>query len=451
LSDPALNYYVAKGTAAQMGAFTPSHATPAAGPSPSALFYNTDDAILYAWDGAAWQPTNGAGTTAPKLKVRAATTANITIATALNNGDSLDGVTLATGDYVLVKDQTAAAENGVYQVDAVPFRPTDYDAYNEIAGSLLVVEEGTVNADTVWICTSNPGGTISVTAIVFAKIRHNPLAGFAFCQGRLTTESGVAVSTSDRTAQGTIYFTPYQGNQIGLYSGSAWALYAFAELSLALTLTSGKNYDVFVYDNAGTLTLELSAAWTNDTTRADALALQDGVYVKSGATTRRWLGTIRASAANVTEDSQAKRFVWNAYHRVARSMAVSEATSSWNYTTNTYRQANGAAANQLDYVVGLNEDLVTAFVRVGVQNNSGVNIAVGVGVDSTTVNSAQSYSGQNATSNAASAAATYQGQPGIGRHFLAWIESSAATGTTTWYSTAGSPAWKSGITGTVFN
>jgi hypothetical protein len=83
------------------------------------------------------------------------------------------------------------------------------------------------------------------------------------CQGRLTTESGVGVSTSDRTSQSTIYFTPYLGNRVALYSGSAWAEYTLTERSLALSgLTSGKNYDVFLYNNSGTLTLELSAAWT---------------------------------------------------------------------------------------------------------------------------------------------------------------------------------------------
>ncbi len=57
-----------------------------------------------------------------RSRVRAATTANITIAGALNNGDTLDGVTLATGDLVLVKDQTTAAQNGVYVVGATPVR-----------------------------------------------------------------------------------------------------------------------------------------------------------------------------------------------------------------------------------------------------------------------------------------------------------------------------------------
>jgi len=104
------------------------------------------------------------GWTAP---CRAATTANITIATALNAADVLDGVTLAAGDRVLVKDQTAGAENGVYVVAASPARASDYATSANIAGSVVVVSEGTRNADSSWICTTNAPITVGTTALVF--------------------------------------------------------------------------------------------------------------------------------------------------------------------------------------------------------------------------------------------------------------------------------------------
>ncbi|WP_055048880.1 hypothetical protein [Devosia sp. A16] len=109
--------------------------------------------------------------------VRAATTANITIATALNNGDSLDGVTLATGDLVLVKNQAAPAENGVYVVGTSPARSTEFDTYNEHPGALIVVQEGTALADSFWYCTSNAGGTLGTTGIVFAQLSLTPADG----------------------------------------------------------------------------------------------------------------------------------------------------------------------------------------------------------------------------------------------------------------------------------
>lgn len=105
-----------------------------------------------------------------RARVRAATTANITIATALNNADTLDGVTLATGDLVLVKNQSAPEENGVYVVGASPGRFAEFDTYNEHPGSLIVVAEGSTNADTIWLCTSNAGGTLNTTAIAFTQV-----------------------------------------------------------------------------------------------------------------------------------------------------------------------------------------------------------------------------------------------------------------------------------------
>ena len=103
-----------------------------------------------------------------RQRVRVATTANITISTALNNGDTLDGVTLVTGDYVLVKDQSTTNQNGVYEVGASPARVAEFDTYDEHPGSLIAVQEGTTNADTLWLCTSNVGGTLNTTAITFS-------------------------------------------------------------------------------------------------------------------------------------------------------------------------------------------------------------------------------------------------------------------------------------------
>ena len=131
-----------------------------------------------------------------RARIRAATTANITIATALNNGDSLDGVTLATGDLVLVKDQTTPAQNGVYVVGPSPSRAPEFDTFNEHPGSLIAVAEGTVNADTLWLCTSNDGGTLGTTAITFSKM---VVAGELLAQNNL---SDLQDANAARTALG---------------------------------------------------------------------------------------------------------------------------------------------------------------------------------------------------------------------------------------------------------
>lgn len=105
-----------------------------------------------------------------RLTVRVATTASITVSTALNNGDTLDSVVLVTGDAVLVKNQSAPEQNGVWIVGVTPARATEFDTYDEHAGSLIAVQEGTTNADTLWLCTSNKGGTLNTTAIVYSKM-----------------------------------------------------------------------------------------------------------------------------------------------------------------------------------------------------------------------------------------------------------------------------------------
>lgn len=204
-----------------------------------------------------------------------------------------------------------------------------------------------------------------------------------FTTGRLTVVSGNAVPTTDQTAKGTIYYTSIANNgtltsaqvYMSLYSGSALTSVNFSQLSLALTVTSGKNYDVFVDYNAGTPQLALSAAWTNDTTRTDALAIQSGFVVKSGSTTLRWVGTIRASGSNITEDSAANRLVSNAYNYVARSWFITDPTASWSYGTATWRAANANNANRVTGVFALgtlpiqlllnNFAIVTAAASIG--------------------------------------------------------------------------------------
>ena len=103
--------------------------------------------------------------------VVAGTTANIDLTADLQNGDTLDGVTLATGDNVLVKDQTTAAENGIYTVVAsgTASRATEFDTFDEIAGALISVQEGTTNGDKLFLCTANFGGTLETTDIDYQQ------------------------------------------------------------------------------------------------------------------------------------------------------------------------------------------------------------------------------------------------------------------------------------------
>lgn len=108
-----------------------------------------------------------------KQSVRAATTGPINLATDLENGDTLDTtVTLATGNRVLVKNQTTASENGIYVVQAsgAAVRATDFDSNAEVTpGAFTFVEEGTVNADSGWVVATNGTINVGVTGISWAQ------------------------------------------------------------------------------------------------------------------------------------------------------------------------------------------------------------------------------------------------------------------------------------------
>lgn len=277
------------------------------------------------------------------------------------------------------------------------------------------------------------------------------------CQGRLTLESGVAISTTDQTAKGTLYFTPYNGNIIALYSNGSWSERVFTEVSLSLSgYTTAKPYDIFGYDNAGTLALE-SLVWTNDTTRATALTTQDGILVKTGDATRRYLGTIYTSATSQCEDSLAKRLVWNEYNSVIRPMLVKDTTNTWSAAGGTLRQARASTANQLEFVIGRNRNLVEAdVIASGRATGSGPTSGTGtiaIGLDSTTTKATDSLASTggaasvDASTIACQLAAKYCGYPGPGRHRLMWLERD--TGTWEWVGDDGTSTVQSGISGKV--
>jgi hypothetical protein len=130
-----------------------------------------------------------------KDSVRVATTANIN----LTNTQTIDAVALAVGDRVLVKNQTTGSQNGIYVVASGAWtRATDFDADVEVTGGAFTfVEEGTVNADSGWVLTTNNTITIGTTALTFAQFSG---AGQITAGAGLTKTGNTidAVGTADR-------------------------------------------------------------------------------------------------------------------------------------------------------------------------------------------------------------------------------------------------------------
>lgn len=294
-------------------------------------------------------------------------------------------------------------------------------------------------------------GTGTITVATTAQPVDPSVNGF-----RLTLTTGTPVTTADVTAAQTIYLSPYTSTSIATKLGTGWAIATSSEISMVLSsMTADRNYDVFAYSDGGTLAFHTLQGWTSDTTRTATITREDGVWVLSGAVANRYVGTIRTTATNATEDSAAKRFVWNAQNRVTRFLSVVDATDNWSYTTDAWRQARATATNQLAVVVGLEGELIEVrATSTGLNDGTAAaDVPAGVGVDSTTANSAQVYGsrpGVASSTTLMSSTASYVGYVPLGYHYFAWLERSVVTtGTTFWYGDNGTTVMQTGITGRI--
>jgi hypothetical protein len=107
-----------------------------------------------------------------KASSRVATTGPVLLASGLENGDTIDGVVLATGDRVLVKDQSSASENGIYVVQAsgAAVRADDFDTSGKVtAGAFTFVSEGATNGDQGFVLTTNDTITLGTTGLTFTQ------------------------------------------------------------------------------------------------------------------------------------------------------------------------------------------------------------------------------------------------------------------------------------------
>jgi hypothetical protein len=107
-----------------------------------------------------------------RIIAEAATTANIDLTADLQNGDTLDGVTLVTGDRVLVKDQTDDTANGLYIVVAsgTASRDPQFDTIAELSGQMIVVNQGSTNDNKIFLCTTDSDGSLGSTSITYTVI-----------------------------------------------------------------------------------------------------------------------------------------------------------------------------------------------------------------------------------------------------------------------------------------
>lgn len=150
-----------------------------------------------------------------KAPVRAATTVNGTLATAYANGSVIDGVTLATNDRILLKNQTTGADNGIYTVNAsgAPTRAVDADTGTEVLGMVVDVLEGSANVDTAWVNTNSGVIILGTTALTFVDyIKTNVPSATTSIQGKVqlaqTSDTAARSSTTLAVTPASLAATP---------------------------------------------------------------------------------------------------------------------------------------------------------------------------------------------------------------------------------------------------
>lgn len=284
--------------------------------------------------------------------------------------------------------------------------------------------------------------------------------------GRLTLATGTPITTTDQSAKATIYYTPYNGDLVPIYNGN-WSEISFTELSLALDSNSGhtgyhqsgKNFDLFIYSDSGTLRLVSGPAWTNDTTRATALERVNGILMNAASMTARFgsssgntvtvaqdrgtfVGTFRASADGQTQVTTLNILLSNYYNREKATIIIKESTDFWSTTDTTWHSWNGSTANRVNVIFPDTAIPIELYFAFGTQEPAGWAAFGGIGLDTTSANSSQIGGPPTvaAAGNIVPGFSIYRGYPGLGFHYLQLVEKAAGSGTTYFYGDQGLPS-----------
>lgn len=374
--------------------------------------------------------------------------------------------------------------------------------------------------------------------------------GATMPQGRLTLTTGTPDMTASVTGATTVYYTPAIGNRVPIYNGTFWAAKGFAQLSQATSdstkspaaAAAYSNYDLFAWDDSGTLRCTRGPAWTQaqaftvtiaspgvftctghgfyegmplvfSTTGALPTGLtagtvyfviaagltanafqvstsvggaavntsgsQSGVHTATQNTTVRGTGAgtteleyvngILVNKVDITNGPAAQRGtyvgtirtngssqvdmifggagaaggegttigLWNMYNRREIVAVNFDNTDSWNYTTNTLRVKNGNAANRIQCLTGWLGDALSAVAsQVGSNSTAGIFQGVTIGLDSMSAQATTAALGAGRSTGVStiwSTVSTYEAMAPLGFHYVAPLERSTATGTSTWY------------------
>lgn len=270
-----------------------------------------------------------------KSSARAATTGNIT----LSGTQTIDGIALSVSDRVLVKLQTATAENGIYTVAAGSWtRTTDADSWAELVSMFVWIEQGTVHADSGWLCTVDPGGTLGTTAVTF--VQFSGAGSIAAGNGLTKTDNTLSV-----VAHTGISVT---ANGVAVSYGSS-----------AGTAVQGNDVRVTADQAAGTASIRaigtgaLQACAGNDSRLSDsrtptAHVLDSASHTVSGLTTGHFLKATGASA-----------FGFAAHGLTASDVGAAPASHAANASTYGYGDATNAGHLRVGTGIGISAGTIS--------------------------------------------------------------------------------------------
>jgi phage-related tail fiber protein len=443
------------------------------------------------WDAATqgYVKTAVAAVAAPaayKAPAKLVATTNIT-QQAAGGTVAIDSVSTANGDRVLLTGQTDPKLNGLYIVGATAWaRATDANTGALlVAGSIVPVNEGTINANTAWMLATDGTITLGTTSLSFVQVvgqrgtaaPTSVAAGVASAQGTSSTWASIdhvhgivaldhglnnfrisnnATSMPTTATASTVTLAPHDGNRVALYDGTNWQNVTLASgATVSVTgQTTGRPCDVFLaYNSLTTATLVLTP-WTSANARATAIVQQNGVWVKSGTLTQRYLGTILPDSSTTfthRQDTSGTTFpicgLWNQDNRISGGFFWLPTSSSWG-AGSAWSQLLGTSTSKLQFVQGQSIESVDATLLFLCESmNTGSLSAVAFGFDTASTPSGM----RGMTSGAAGFAAltaTYNrvsATPGV-HNLNAIAQSSDATAL--FYGTTGTG--QSGITATLW-
>ncbi len=255
-----------------------------------------------------------------KASVRAATTVAGTLASSFANGSVIDGVTLATGNRILIKNQSTGSENGIYVVAAsgAPTRATDADANAEVTPGLAVfVEEGTTQADTGWVMTNTGAVTVGTTALTFVQFTGlgEVTAGTGLSKSGNTMSIDTTVTVDKTTSQaltnkdltsGTNTFPTFNQNTTGS----------------AAKLTTARNINGVAFDGTAAITIpSTKATGTLGNASSTSFAITDSLGSIDKIAIVRDASTGAQVECDITYSSTQTTFAF----------AVAPATNAYNY------------------------------------------------------------------------------------------------------------------------